>query len=175
MGILADLQGPKIRLGMFRDGPQTLYRDEEFVITTEDVPGDRGRCSTTFDGLPADVRPGDAILVDDGRVVLTVERSGGTEVLTRVVVGGEVSDHKGLNLPGVPVSVPAMSEKDEADLRWALRAGTDLVALSFVRGPEDVVAVHKNMDEEDVRRPVMPKLEKPQAVERLAEVLHAFH
>ncbi len=174
VGILADLQGPKIRLGTFAAGPVTLRRGDDFVITTRDVPGDAGRCSTTYDGLAADVHTGDAILVDDGRVVLAVERGGGTDVLTRVVVGGDVSDHKGLNLPGVPVSVPAMSSKDEADLRWALRAGADLVALSFVRGPEDIVAVHRIMDEEGIRRPVIAKLEKPQAVDRLAEILAVF-
>ncbi|MEP6463319.1 MAG: pyruvate kinase, partial [Frankiaceae bacterium] len=174
VGILADLQGPKIRLGTFTDGPVSLCRGADFVISTVDIPGDVSRCSTTYSGLADDVRTGDAILVDDGRVVLAVERSRGTEVLTRVVVGGDVSDHKGLNLPGVPVSVPAMSDKDEADLRWALRAGADLLALSFVRGPEDVVAVHRIMDEEGVQRPVIAKLEKPQAVERLAEILQAF-
>lgn len=174
VGILADLQGPKIRLGTFAAGPVTLRRGDDFVITTEDVPGDVRRCSTTYGGLAADVRTGDAILVDDGRVVLAVERGGGTEVLTRVLVGGDVSDHKGLNLPGVPVSVPAMSPKDEADLRWALRTGADLVALSFVRGPEDIVAVHRIMHEEGVRLPVIAKLEKPQAVDQLAEILQAF-
>jgi pyruvate kinase len=174
VGILADLQGPKIRLGTFADGPVTLRRGDEFVITTVDVPGNVERCSTTYDGLAADVHTADAILVDDGRVVLAVERSRGTEVLTRVVVGGEISDHKGLNLPGVPVSVPAMSAKDEGDLRWALKAGVDLVALSFVRGPEDVEAVHRIMDEEGGRLPVIAKMEKPQAVDRLAEILQAF-
>jgi len=174
VGILADLQGPKIRLGTFAAGPVALAAGDRFVITTLDMPGDREICSTTYAGLPGDARPGDTVLVDDGRVVLAVESSNGTEVVTRVVVGGVVSNSKGLNLPGVAVSVPAMSEKDIADLRWGLRAGVDLVALSFVRGPEDVEPVRRIMAEEGRPLPVVAKLEKPQAVARLAEVIEAF-
>jgi len=174
VGVLVDLQGPKIRLGRFAGGPVTLARDAEFVITTEAVPGDATCASTTYAGLPGDVRPGDLILVDDGRVVLRVRSCAGTQVVTTVVEGGPVSDHKGLNLPGAAVSVPALSEKDVADLRWALHLRADLVALSFVRGPEDVELVHQVMDEEGVRLPVLAKVEKPQAVERLPEIVDAF-
>ncbi|WP_067910933.1 pyruvate kinase [Actinomadura rubrobrunea] len=174
VGVLADLQGPKIRIGRFPDGPVRLTLGDEFTITTEDVPGNRQQVSTTYKGLPGDVAPGDTILVDDGRVSLRVIEVDGPRVRTTVTVGGMVSDNKGLNLPGVPVSVPALTEKDEADLRWALRLGVDMVALSFVRTPEDATACYKIMDEEGVRVPLIAKIEKPQAVERLPEIVAAF-
>jgi pyruvate kinase len=174
VGILADLQGPKIRIGRFPDGPVRLTFDDEFTITTEDVPGTRSEVSTTYTGLPGDVGPGDTILVDDGRVVLEVIGVDGVRVRTRVLIGGMVSDNKGLNLPGVAVSVPALTDKDEADLRWALRLGVDMIALSFVRTPEDADVAYKIMEEEDVRVPLIAKIEKPQAVKRLQEIVTAF-
>jgi len=174
VGILADLQGPKIRLGTFADGPVTLNPGDEFTITVDDVPGDRHRVSTTYKGLPGDVRPGDRVLIDDGRVVLECVKSSSTDVHTRVIIGGQVSDHKGLNLPGVAVAVPALTEKDERDLRWALEQGVDLVALSFVRSPADAEDVHRVMDEVGVRVPLIAKIEKPQAVERLQDIIEAF-
>jgi pyruvate kinase len=174
VGVLVDLQGPKIRVGEFAGGPVLLERGREFTITTEDVPGDAEMVSTTYAGLPGDVRPGDRILIDDGKVALECVAVNGSRVLTRVIEGGLVSDHKGLNLPGVAVSVPAMSEKDVEDLRWALRLRADMVALSFVRSAEDVNEVHRIMDEEGVRLPVLAKIEKPQAVEHLPEIIAAF-
>ncbi|MEV5411796.1 pyruvate kinase [Thermopolyspora sp. NPDC052614] len=174
VGVLADLQGPKIRVGRFAEGPVRLGFGDVFTITTEDVPGDRDQVSTTYEGLSGDVRAGDTILVDDGRLVLEVIESDGTRVRTRVVVGGMISDNKGLNLPGVAVSAPALTEKDEADLRWALRTGFDMIALSFVRSPEDADLVRAIMDEEAVRLPLLAKIEKPQAVERLEEIVDAF-
>src|SRR6266566_278837 len=120
VGVLIDLQGPKIRLGTFAGGPVRLAAGDEFTITTEDVPGDRHLASTTYAGLPGDVRAGDQILVDDGRVLLEVASVRGAFLRTRVLVGGTVSDHKGLNVPGVPLTVPALSGKDADDLRWAL-------------------------------------------------------
>jgi pyruvate kinase len=120
------------------------------------------------------VRPGDTILVDDGRVVLDVTGVEGRHVRTKVLVGGMISDNKGLNLPGVAVSVPALTEKDEADLRWALRLGVDLMALSFVRTPDDAEIVYKIMDEEGVRVPLIAKIEKPQAVDHLEDIVVAF-
>src|SRR5690606_36454224 len=151
VGILADLQGPKIRIGRFPDGPVRLTLGDEFTITTEDVSGTRREVSTTYQGLPGDVSPGDTVLIDDGRVALKVVDVDGTRVRTTVTVGGMVSDNKGLNLPGVPVSVPALTEKHEADLRWALRLGVDLVALSFVRTPADADICYQIMEEEGVR------------------------
>ncbi|MGH3389381.1 MAG: pyruvate kinase [Actinomadura sp.] len=174
VGILADLQGPKIRIGRFTEGPVRLTLGDEFTITTEDIPGNRKEVSTTYEGLPGDVKPGDTVLVDDGRVALEVVDVDDTRVRTRVVVGGMVSNNKGLNLPGVSVSVPALTEKDETDLRWALRLGVDMVALSFVRSPEDADDVYRIMEEEGVRVPLLAKIEKPQAVDRLKEVVAAF-
>ncbi len=174
VGILVDLQGPKIRLGRFAAGPVVLVNGAEFIVTTEDVPGDVHMVGTTHSGLPDDVTPGDRVLVDDGRIELRVVRVDGPRVHTVVVEGGRVSDNKGFNLPGVAVSVPAMSDKDRDDLRWGLRTGADLIALSFVRSAADIVDVHAIMDEEGVRLPVLAKVEKPQAVENLEEIIAAF-
>ena len=175
IGILADLQGPKIRLATFADGPVDLLLGATFTITSRDVPGDVTICGTTHKGLPADVRPGDPILVDDGKVALRVtDVVGGTDVVTVVEFPGRVSNNKGLNLPGSEVSVPAMSDKDADDLRWALRQGVDMVALSFVRSARDAIAVRRIMDEERRWVPVIAKIEKPQAVENLDEIVEAF-
>jgi pyruvate kinase len=174
VGVLVDLQGPKIRLGRFREGPVLLERGDEFTITVEETEGDRNICGTTYKGLAGDVTPGERVLVDDGRVALEVVSVDGPRVLTRVVEGGMVSDNKGLNLPGVAVSVPALSEKDIDDLRWALRAGADVVALSFVRSGADIEDVHRVMDEEGRRVPVIAKVEKPQAVENIEGIVAAF-
>ncbi|GAB2674305.1 pyruvate kinase [Thalassiella azotivora] len=174
VGILADLQGPKIRLGRFAEGPVDLRAGDTFTITTEDVPGDATTCSTTYTGLPGDVSAGDSILVDDGKVALRVTEVDGPRVVTTVTVAGRVSDNKGLNLPGVAVSVPALSDKDADDLRWALRQGVDLVALSFVRRAADVDDVHAIMSEVGRRVPVIAKVEKPQAVDNLEEIVDAF-
>ncbi|MDX6739309.1 pyruvate kinase [Actinocorallia sp. A-T 12471] len=174
VGVLADLQGPKIRIGRFPDGPVRLNVGDEFTITTEDVPGSRKEVSTTYQGLPGDVTGGDFVLVDDGKVSLKVLGVEGPRVRTEVVVGGMVSDNKGLNLPGVAVSVPALTDKDEADLRWALRVGVDMVALSFVRNAADAQECYRIMDEEGVRVPLIAKIEKPQAVAALPEIVDAF-
>lgn len=174
VGILADLQGPKIRLGSFLEGPVFLERGDEFTITVDDVPGDRFCCGTTYKGLAGDVGKGERILVDDGKVTLEVTDVEGPRVHTMVIEGGMVSDHKGLNLPGVAVSVPALSAKDIADLRWALRIKADLVALSFVRNGRDADDVHRVMAEEGHRVPVIAKIEKPQAVANLEEIVDAF-
>jgi pyruvate kinase len=175
VGTLADLQGPKIRLGHFTEGPVLLERGDTFTITVEEgVDGDRDICGTTYAGLATDVTPGERILVDDGRVCLEVTGVDGPRVHTTVIEGGMVSDHKGLNLPGVAVSVPALSKKDEDDLRWALRSGFDVIALSFVRSGRDVLDVHRIMDEEGRRLPVIAKVEKPQAVENIEDIVAAF-
>ena len=174
VGILADLQGPKIRLGNFIDVEAFLTPGGRFVITTEDVPGTAERASTTLHTLTDDVSPGDQILINDGAIELRAIEVTATDVVTEVIVGGRVSDHKGINLPGVPVSVPALSEKDERDLRWALRHGVDMVALSFVRNASDVEGVRAVMDSEDRHVPVIAKLEKPQAIENLYAIVDAF-
>ncbi|HPZ49960.1 MAG TPA: pyruvate kinase [Propionibacteriaceae bacterium] len=174
VAVFADLQGPKIRLGRFAEGPVTLINGATFTITIDDIAGDVERCSTTFKGLPGDVSPGDTILIDDGRIELRAKEVTPTDVICDVVVGGPVSNNKGINLPGVAVSVPALSEKDTEDLRWALRNGLDMVALSFVRSARDIDAVHKVMDEEGRRIPVIAKIEKPQAVANLDDIIDAF-
>ena len=120
------------------------------------------------------MRPGDPILIDDGRVALEAVSVNATSVTTRVVEGGKVSDHKGINLPGVAVSVPALTDKDVEDLRWALALGVDLVALSFVRTAKDIEPVHAIMDEAGVQVPVLAKIEKPQAVDHLPGIIGAF-
>ncbi|GAB3607885.1 pyruvate kinase [Humibacter ginsengiterrae] len=174
VAVMVDLQGPKIRLGKFEGGPYELAEGDIFTITTEDVLGDKELSSTTFKGLPQDVKPGDPLLIDDGKVALRVLEVDGPRVKTQVIVPGPVSNNKGINLPGVAVNVPALSEKDEADLRWGLNLGADYIALSFVRNADDVKRVHEIMDEENRRVPVIAKIEKPQAVDHLDEIVDAF-
>src|SRR4051812_25210660 len=174
VGIFADLQGPKIRLETFENGDAVLRRGQQWTITTREVPGDDVICGTTYKGLPGDVKVGDPILIDDGRIRLRVTGVEDTDVHTEVLVGGKVSNNKGINLPGVAVSVPALSEKDIEDLRFALRLSVDFIALSFVRDAKDVEDVRRIMDEEGVRLPVIAKIEKPQAIENLDEVIAAF-
>jgi pyruvate kinase len=174
VAILVDLQGPKIRLARFKAGPHDLARGDIFTITVEDVEGTKERVGTTYKGLPGDCKAGDRILIDDGKVTVEVVEVKGNDVVTKVIEPGAVSNNKGINLPGVAVSVPALSEKDIDDLRWGLRAGADFIALSFVRSAEDIKDVHKIMDEEGIRVPVIAKIEKPQAVENLVEIVDAF-
>jgi pyruvate kinase len=175
VAILADLQGPKIRLGTFAGGRTQLAVGAPFTVTTdEEVVGDAAICSTSYVGLPGDVKAGDRILIDDGRIVLSVSSIDGAQVHTRVVVGGPVSDHKGINLPGVSVSVPALTDKDAADLRFVLGLRVDMVALSFVRRASDAAFVRQIMDECGETLPVLAKIEKPEAVERLEEIVAAF-
>ncbi|MDI3389554.1 pyruvate kinase [Streptomyces sp. B-S-A8] len=174
VGVLADLQGPKIRLGRFAAGPVVWATGERIVITTADCPGDHDRVSTTYRHLAADVQPGDRLLVDDGRVELCVLDTAGSDIRCRVVHGGPVSNHKGITLPGGAVSVPALSDKDTEDLRFALRAGVDMVAMSFVRAPHEVELPRAVMDEVGRRVPVIAKLEKPEAVTDLPEIVEAF-
>ena len=174
VAILVDLQGPKIRLARFKAGPHDLSRGDIFTITTDEVEGTKERVGTTYKGLPGDCKPGDRILIDDGKVTVEVTEVKGNDVVTKVIEPGAVSNNKGINLPGVAVSVPALSEKDKEDLRWGLNAGADFIALSFVRSAEDIIDVHKIMDEVGIRIPVIAKIEKPQAVANLQEIVNAF-
>lgn len=176
---LVDMQGPKIRCGWFKKNKQgedkiELAPGQEFIITTDDIEGDETITSTTFKGLPNDCHPGDPILIDDGKVRLEVTKVEGNNVHTKVIVAGPVSSHKGINLPGVAVSLPALTEKDESDLRWAIQTGADMVAMSFVRFASDIDRAHEIMDEEGRRVPVVAKIEKPQAVENLEEIVKVF-
>src|SRR5918998_2758225 len=174
VAILADLQGPKIRLGTFADGPVHWETGGRVCITVDDVEGTAERVSTTYKGLAADAKVGDRLLVDDGKLALSVVAIEGADVWCLVVEGGEVSNNKGLSLPGVAVSVPALSDKDEEDLRFALHLGADFIALSFVRHPEDVELVRDIMRQEDITVPVIAKLEKPEAVANLEAIVLAF-
>lgn len=174
VAILVDLQGPKIRLARFENGPHDLKRGDIFTITTDEVVGTKDRVGTTYKGLPGDCRIGDRILIDDGKVTVEVIEVKGSDVVTKCIEPGAVSNSKGINLPGVAVSVPAMSEKDGDDLRWGLRAGADFIALSFVRNAADIKDVHAIMDEVGIHIPVIAKIEKPQAVENLEEIVNAF-
>ena len=174
VAVLVDLQGPKIRLGRFSDGPHDLARGDIFTITTDDIQGTKERVGTTFKGLPGDCKPGDRLLIDDGKVTVEVIEVKGNDVVTKCIEPGAVSNNKGINLPGVAVSVPALSEKDKEDLRWGLKAGVDFIALSFVRDAKDIKDVHAIMDEVGIRLPVIAKIEKPQAVANLEEIVEAF-
>ncbi|MBX7435349.1 pyruvate kinase [Mycobacterium sp. Y57] len=174
VGILADLQGPKIRLGRFADGPTVWENGQTVRITVEDCEGTHDRVSTTYKRLAEDAKPGDRVLVDDGNVGLIVEHIDGLDVVCSVTEGGKVSNNKGMSLPGMSVSAPALSEKDIEDLEFALRLGVDLVALSFVRSPADVELVHEVMDRVGRRVPVIAKLEKPEAIDNLEAVVLAF-
>lgn len=174
VAILVDLQGPKIRLARFIDGAHDLARGDIFTITTDEIEGTKERVGTTYKGLPGDCKPGDRILIDDGKVTVEVIQVIGNDVRTKVIEPGTVSNNKGINLPGVAVSVPALSEKDMDDLRWGLRAGADFIALSFVRSADDIKDVHRIMDEEGIRIPVIAKIEKPQAVVNLQSIVDAF-
>src|SRR5690349_9103590 len=174
VGILADLQGPKIRLGRFAAGPVEWRTGEEVRITVDDVAGTHDRVSTTYKGLADDARAEDRLLVDDGKVGLRVTSVEGLDVVCRVTEGGPVSDNKGISLPGMNVSVPALSEKDVADLEFALDLRVDMIALSFVRSPADIDLVHKIMDAKSARLPVIAKLEKPEAVDNLEAIVLAF-
>ncbi|MEN4449962.1 MAG: pyruvate kinase [Mycolicibacterium sp.] len=174
VGILADLQGPKIRLGRFADGPTEWRTGETVRITVDDCDGSHDRVSTTYKRLAQDARPGDRVLVDDGNVGLKVDEIDGNDVVCTVTEGGPVSNNKGMSLPGMNVTAPALSEKDIEDLKFALKLGVDLIALSFVRSPADIELVHEVMDEVGRRVPVIAKLEKPEAVDNLEAIVLAF-
>lgn len=168
LAILADLSGPKMRIGRFADGPVHLHPGREMTLTTRDVLGDATTVSVSYPALADDVRPGDIVLLDDGRLRLRVrETTGRGDVRCEVEVGGLLSDHKGLNLPGIELSTPPLTDKDRADLAFAVgELQVDYVALSFVRRPEDVREAQSLAGE----TPVIAKIEKPTAVERLEEI-----
>jgi len=175
LAILQDLQGPKIRTGRLRHGePVELVRGAEFRLTTHEVEGTAQMVSTTYTGLPADVQPGDRLLLDDGLLELRVEQVNGAEVITRIVHGGFLKEHKGINLPGIAVHTPSLTEKDRADLAFGVAQQVDYVALSFVRRAEDIADIKRALAEigpEAAKLPVIAKLEKPSALENLEEII----
>jgi pyruvate kinase len=169
VGILLDLQGPKIRLGRFAGGKCVLRSGANFTITTAEVSGDENCASTTYAGFADDVKPGDRVLLNDGCVTLRAISNDGTAVKFDVVSGGPIGNQKGINLPGVRVSAPSMSQKDLEDLRAGLSAGVDYVALSFVRNADDVLALRERMGA--LRVPIIAKIEKPEAVHDIDAIL----
>jgi len=175
VAVLQDLAGPKIRTGTIAGGkPIVVKPGERLRIATGDVPGEPGRLSTTFEGLAHSVRPGDRLLLADGLVELRVEATDGREIQTTVVEGGEIGEHKGINAPGVPLPASAITKKDADDLRFGLSLGVDLVAVSFVQTAADLRQARQLMAEAggaDV--PLVAKLERPQALEHLDEILAA--
>jgi pyruvate kinase len=172
IAILADLQGPKIRTGALAgDGPVELREGQTFVITTARVLGDSTRVSTIFKPLPREVHRGDRILLSDGLIELRVQHVRGREVICRVVNGGQLGQHKGINLPGVKLHVPALTSKDRQDLGFALKHGANYIAVSFVRRPEDIVLAKSLIRRAGKDTPVIAKLEKPEAIDNLDEIL----
>jgi pyruvate kinase len=172
VAILLDLQGPKIRIGKFPDGPVFVKPGEKIKITTDEtVPCTATRLSTTYKELINDVKAGDRILLDDGNVELRVLGLAGGEVDTEVVFGGKLSNNKGMNLPGVKTSVPSLTEKDRADLMHGLELNVDYVALSFVRQPSDVREVQQLVHSQLKNTPVIAKIEKPEAVKHIDDII----
>ena len=169
VGILLDLQGPKIRLGKFETGKCTLETGASFTITTEETLGDTQRASTTYKDFARDVRPGDRVLLNDGAVTLRA-RSGNTVAVDfDVLSGGIIGNQKGINLPGVRVSAPSVTQKDLADLKAGLAAGVDYVAMSFVRSALDVHVLRQHIG--SARLPIIAKIEKPEAVQDINAIL----
>jgi pyruvate kinase len=174
VAILADLQGPKIRTGALAGGgPVMLRAGQPFVITTARVLGDSTRVSTTFMPLPREVHRGDRILLSDGLIELRVQQVRDRQVICEVVNGGALGEHKGINLPGVKLRVPALTSKDRTDLLFALRHGANYIAVSFVRRPEDVLLARQLIRRAGKNTPIIAKLEKPEAIENLDEILQA--
>ena len=173
VAVLQDLQGPKIRTGGLINGQVELVPGNRFVITTRGVGGDENEVSTTYKALPRDCRKGDSILLDDGNLSLIVESTNETDVICSVVDGGILKTNKGINLPGVNVSAPALSEKDRHDVEWAIANQLDYVALSFVRRAEDVLQLREIIRGSMSNIKIISKLEKPEALENLDEIIAA--
>ena len=172
VGTLADLQGPKLRIGNMK--PDTVLTDNSpFVLTNQETLGDESKAYVNYQPLPAEVKPGELILLDDGKIQLRVESTDGRhEIRTRVVQGGPLQSRKGINLPESAISVPAVTEKDKRDLAFAAEAGVDWIALSFVRSAADVESLKKYLHQQlNIDLPVVAKIEKPEAVRQLDEII----
>lgn len=171
LAILQDLQGPKLRVGKIKNGSVELKKHQTVIITTEEILGDENRISTTYKQLPDDVRPGDKILLDDGLLQLKVMKIVDRQVHCQVLEGGQLSDHKGINLPGINISQPSLTEKDRDDLEFGIKSGVDLVAMSFVRQPNDIRQVKEIIHQHQKDIMVIAKLEKPDAILHLKPIL----
>jgi len=169
--VIQDLQGPKIRTGRLASSPMTLVDGARVTITARDIPGTAEMISTTYSHLPDDVKPGDRILLSDGLIELRVVSTGGTEVVCDIVNGGELGEHKGINLPGVAVSAPSLTEKDMADAAFGVEMGVDAIALSFVRRAEDIADLQAFLDTLGASLPIIAKIEKPEAVADIERIL----
>jgi pyruvate kinase len=170
VGILQDLQGPKIRIKTFKEGPIHLTPGQTFTLTTNDVDGTDEIVGVSYPEFARDVHPGDSVLLDDGLLKLTVKEINGPNVICEVVHGGRLSDHKGLNLPGSILSVDALTEKDKADLKFGLAHDVDFVALSFVQRPDDIRELKNLIEAAGKNTLVVAKIEKPQAVESIESI-----
>ncbi len=175
VGVLQDLQGPKIRIiGVREESPLELVPGQKLVIASQPAPGEPGTLSTTYRDLPRIVSPGGRILLDDGHIELKVIEAAADRVVCQVVNGGLLKSHKGVNLPGAPLDIPAFTEKDEADLEFGLRLGVDWVALSFVRHGDDARPLKDFIERRGVRVPVLAKIERPEALANLRGILKVF-
>ena len=173
VAVMADLQGPKIRVRRFAKGSVELKSGQRFTITTRNVLGSEDMVSTSYGGLPRDLKPGDDLLLDDGMIQLRVQAIEGEEVCSEVIIGGILSDNKGINAPGAALSVGALTTKDEVDLDFALQIGVDFVALSFVREAADIHHLRRLIVAKGKNTPIVAKIEKPQALENLSEIIAA--
>lgn len=171
VAVLADLCGPKIRTGKFTDGGIPLNKGEQVTVTTREVVGEPGLIPSQYQALAGDVKPGNRILLSDGTMELKVKNIKDTEIACTVVHGGTLKDHKGINLPGVDVSAPSLTEKDKADARFALDLGVDYLALSFVRRAADIKELKKLIQENNANTAIIAKIEKPEALVEAKDIL----
>lgn len=172
LAILADLSGPKIRTRtLAHHQPVTLQTDQQFTITTRPIEGNQNEVATNYDGMPRDVHPGARILLDDGAIELRVESVSETEITTRVINGGVLGERKGINLPGVPLKIPSLTQKDRDDLQWAARQGVDYFALSFVRSGKDCGEAKQLIQSAGSKAPLVAKIEMAEAIDHLREII----
>ncbi|TFH39951.1 MAG: pyruvate kinase, partial [ANME-2 cluster archaeon] len=171
--ILQDLSGPKVRVGEFPDGAVSLERGAEFILTVRDVPGNEHIASVSYQDLPGAVKQNDTILLSDGLIQLKVIDSDASEIISKVVVGGQLSSHKGINLPAGSIKIPSMTPKDKKDVEVGIREGVDFIALSFVREAKDVSKLEKIINKKGADIPIIAKIEKHEAVENIDEIIDA--
>jgi pyruvate kinase len=174
LAVLVDLSGPKIRTRSLKNHqPVELKANQQFTITARDIEGDSTQVATNYTGMPRDVSPGARILLDDGAIELLVESATETDVVTRVINGGMFGERKGINLPGISLPIPSLTEKDRADLKWAAQQSVDYFALSFVRSGADCIEAKKLIESAGSRAPLIAKIEKAEAIDHLDEIIAA--